>query len=527
MRHWRIWLITAIFVFGYTALVVNIYNLQIKRGGYYLARAESQSRNLDYFNSLRGNVYFKDRNNNLIPAAINKEYSVIYGVPKEITDPAEAAALLSPILKQPVDQIEAKFIKPDDLYELLLAKASSEEVAAVQNLNLPGVYIDNQRFRFYPFGKLASHLIGYVGPNDINGTFEGYYGIESRYEAALNKQENVTLTIDRNIQSQAEQILKNLVENFSASGGTVIVQEPKTGKILTMANWPDFDPNNYSESPIKNFLNPAIQSVYEPGSVFKILTMAAGVDSGRITPDTTYYDSGSVTINDKKIENWDKKAYGRATMTNVIEHSINTGAVFAERQTGHDFFYNYILGFGFGSLTGIDLSGEVAGDLRNLKSSFRDINFATAAFGQGVSVTPLQLINAFSAIANKGVLMKPQILDGTPSEELRRVILEETAGQISAMMMSAVEKAEVASITGYEIAGKTGTAQVPDFKNGGYTENFIHTYVGFAPVSNPKFTVLIKLDKPRGVTLAGATVVPAFRELVQFLLNYYNIPPDA
>ena len=306
----------------------------------------------------------------------------------------------------------------------------------------------------------------------------------------------------------------------------MIVQDPKTGKILAMAGYPNFDPNVYSHSKVDYFLNPAVQAIYEPGSVFKIITMAAGLDSGKITPKTTYYDSGSLTLNGYTIKNWDLKAHGTKTMTEVIEGSINTGAAFAESKIGHDLFYNYLIKFGFDDATGIDLPGEIRGNLDNLKHDSRDINFATASFGQGVAVTPLLLVNAVSAIANGGVLMKPYIAADADPKVIRRVISSEAARAIIEMMVSAVKKAGVAQVPNYTVAGKTGTAQVPDFKSKGYADEYIHTYVGFAPAWDPKFVILIKLDKPQGVSLAGLTVVPAFKELAQFILNYYNIPPD-
>src|SRR3989344_1794610 len=272
-------------------------------------------------------------------------------------------------------------------------------------------------------------------------------------------------------------------------------------------------------------MNPAVQAIYEPGSIFKVITMAIGLDSKKITPDTTFVDTGSVTLDGRTIKNWDLKAHGRVTMTNVIEQSINTGAVYAMQQIGKDRFYNYVKQFGFQSLTGIALPGEQAGSLGTLKTSFQDINFATASFGQGVAVTPLQLITAVSALANGGQLMRPYILSNVEPQVVRRVISEEAARQVTEMMVSAVKKAEVAQIPHYRIAGKTGTAQIPDPKNGGYLESYIHTYVGFAPATQPKFVVLFKVDRPQA-PLAGATVVPAFRELTEFLLNYYNVPPD-
>ena len=293
-----------------------------------------------------------------------------------------------------------------------------------------------------------------------------------------------------------------------------------------MASAPNFDPNNYSEYSVENFLNPTVESVYEPGSIFKVITMSAGIDAGKITPETTYYDSGSVTLNGRTIKNWDNKAHGTQTMTQVIEQSLNTGAVFAQRQTGRGDFYKYVEQFGFKDLTLVGLPDEVSGNLINLEKNIRDINFATASFGQGISVTPIELISAIGAIANDGVLMRPFLIEGTAPQVLRRVISQETADQVTAMMVSAVKNAQIAQIPNYKIAGKTGTAQVPDFVRGGYTHQVINTYVGFAPATDPKFIILVRLDKPEGAPLAGLTVVPAFRDLAHFILNYYNIPPD-
>jgi len=261
--------------------------------------------------------------------------------------------------------------------------------------------------------------------------------------------------------------------------------------------------------------------------------MSAGIDSGKITPDTTYTDTGSFTANGRTINNWDLKVYGLQTMTGVIEQSINTGAVFAERTTGHDIFYNYLIKFGFNQPTNITLPGEVRGNINNLKNpNGKDIDFATASYGQGVAVTPIELISAISAIANGGVLMKPIILRDDKPQIVRRVVSSDTANKVVQMMVSAVEKNIIAAIPNYSIAGKTGTAFVPKFGNKGYnTDQVINTYVGFPASANasagkPAFVILIKLDKPFGAPLAGQSVVPAFRELTQFLLNYYNVAPD-
>lgn len=522
-------------------LIFNIYTLQIKKGEYYSARAASQHRLAGFLEPRRGNIYFTDRNGNQIPAAITKAYPMIFAVPKEINDPLSAAAALSPILGLPEEKLLAYLDKPGDPYELLIRKASSGQVQEVRELGIKGIYIDEENSRLYPFGKLASHILGFVGPTAEDDRPIGRYGLEFFYNEKLEGEagrlendrivdpvdgKNIHLTIDSNIQTRAEEILLGLIQKYKAEGGMVIVQDPATGKILAMGSYPNFDPNNYSDYRLKSFLNPAIQSVYEPGSVMKVITMAAGLDAGKLTPETTFVDSGSLTLDGRTIKNWDLKAHGKVTMTEIIERSINTGAAYAGKLVGKDLFYNYLVNFGFGTLTGIKLPGEVSGSLENLKRNARDINFATAAFGQGVSVTPLQMISAFSAIANKGVLMEPRLLAEENPKLVRRVISEEAARQATDMMVSAVKKATIAQIPKFDIAGKTGTAQIPNFQTGGYSDEFIHTFIGFAPAYNPRFIILIRIDKPYGAPLAGLTVVPAFRELAEFILNYYNIPPD-
>jgi len=539
--RFRLFLVTFFFASLYSLLIYNIYDLQIVNGEKYSALALSQHRMSGFLQSQRGDIYFTDRNGKEIPAAINKDFPVIFAVPKDIADPEFVTAGLSGALGIKSDELFSMLNKGEkDEYELLIKKASNDQIEKVRGLNLRGIYVEPENSRFYPFKNLASQLLGFVGTSAEDPLLKGKYGLELYYNDELAGEEgelgtskmvepvagkNIYLTIDSNIQTRAEEILFNLIQKFNAEQGMVVVQEPKTGKILAMGAYPNFDPNDYSEYKIGNFLNTNIQGIYEPGSVMKVITMSGGLDAGKLTPDTTYYDSGELTLNGFTIKNWDKKAHGKTTMTEVIEQSINTGAAYAQKLLGKDLFYNYLVKFGFGTKTGIGLPGELGGSLGNLKTSSRDINFATAAFGQGVSVTNLQMINAISAIANGGVLMKPYLRKEQEPTVVRRAIGEEAAREITKMMVSAVKKAAVAQIPKFDIAGKTGTAQMPNFKTGGYLEEYIHTFTGFAPAYNPKFTILIRIDKPN-VILAGSTVVPAFRELAEFILNYYNIPPD-
>lgn len=536
-------LITPIFL-AYALVIFRLYDLQVLQGNQLLARAGSDYLALKFLRANRGAVYFTDKDGNLLPAATNKNFPLVYAVPAVIDDSQEAANALATMVQKPVKDLQDSFANKKDLYEPLLHRADAELAKKISSLEIKGVYVDDEPGRFYPLGELASQLLGFVSPKSEGVGDVGSYGLEAFYENILKGRhgeivggkvsrpapgKDLILTIDANIQIEAGRILNKLVKERGAKGGTIIVMDPKTGKILALENNPSFDPNDYGKFPLTNFLNPAIQQIYEPGSVFKVLTMAAGIDTKKITPDTTYYDTGSITLNGWTIENYDLKTngpYGKATMTNVIEHSINTGAVFAQRKMGREIFADYLKRFGFSEKTGVDLPSEIKGDLRRLSPKERDVVFATASYGQGIAATPLEVINAIAAIANGGVLMRPYLNSELKPQEIRRVINSDTAKQITSMMISAVDKAKVAQIKGYSVAGKTGTAFVPDFKRGGYTENVINSYVGFAPTNNPRFIVLIKLNEPEGAPVAALTVVPAFRDLAQFILNYYNVEPD-
>jgi cell division protein FtsI/penicillin-binding protein 2 len=526
----RFLLLTLIFGVLFGLLGLNLYTLQIQKGEYYFSKVQARSEALAQLQMRRGQIFFTDRYENRITVGFNKDYPVIYGVPKEISDPRKTAEALSPVLDLSVEELAGYLDDPKSLFHMIAEKATPEQLDAVEKLDLTGIYQDTKQYRFYPFERLGSQTLGFVGLNKDTSEPKGLYGAEKQYNDALGDGHDIELTIDRNLQAQAEEAIAKLVADHKAVGGNIIIEEPKTGKILAIADYPDFDPNNYKNYPIKDFINSATQLVYEPGSVFKPITMAAGIDAGILTPETTYTDKGYITLNGKKITNWDHKAYGaNTTMTTVIERSINTGAVFAQQKIGRKTFYEYLKSFGFGVKTGVDLPDEVTGSLANLeRKNAQDIDYATAAYGQGTSVTPLQMVNAFSVFANGGLLMRPYLNADSEPFVVRRVISEDTARKVVEMIRSAATKGGVATVPQFNIAGKTGTAFIPDLTRGGYLpDDFIHTFIGMAPASDPKFVILVKLDKPETEKeLAALTVVPAFRELATFTLNYLNVAPD-
>ena len=573
MKNFRISFFLVFIFFISSLILYRLFILSIVRHHAYSRTAQAQNENISNVLA-RGNIYLSDKNSNSILAAVNKKYPLAYIVSTDIL-PAEkekAADALTGILDINREDLIEKINFGSSALRVVARKISNERVEAIKNLKIKGVGVSYESDRFYPGDSIAANVIGFLGYNG-EGKRSGQYGIEEYYDLTLFGKEpnppesftvtnslsviqfmrdmiigrektaqsefdrpaDIVLTIDKNIQNFVEDKLKEILEKWQADKGVIIVQEPKSGKIIAMANWPTFNLNAYASSRAGSFLNGAIQDIYEPGSSFKPVTMSAGLDLSKITQQTTYEDKGFVNIAGYTIRNFSEKVFGIQTMTQVLEKSINTGTMFVENLIGDDNFLNYVVNMGFGQKTGIDLSGAVSGDVANLYSG-RKINYLTASFGQGIAVTPLQLINAYSTIANGGKLMRPYIADRiikdggeeiiTKPEIISIPISEKTAIKLQSMLVGVVDNGfDKARITGYDIAGKTGTAQMPNRK-GGYSEDeFIHNFVGFAPAYNAKFTVLIKMDKPKGIKFAADSLSPTFKEIAAFLLNYYNIPP--
>ena len=351
----------------------------------------------------------------------------------------------------------------------------------------------------------------------------------------------LVLTVDRNIQAMAEEELARSVAEYQAEGGTIIVMDPRTFGILAMASLPDYDPGKYYDFVDRSpppFEDPAISYQYEPGSVFKIVTVAAALDSGTATPDTVYYDGGEIEVGGQVIMNASRRAYGNQTITQALVESLNVGMAWLSTKMGADTFYQYVWGFGFGQPTGVDLEGEVPGQvwLPGDYEHWHDSNLGTNSFGQGLAVTPLQMATAVATVANDGTRLRPHIVarrtdpDGTvfvsrPVTE-GQPISAETARQLTEMMVQVVEEgAEKAKVDGYRVAGKTGTAQIPI--PGGYDkESTIASFAGFGPVDDPQFVILIKLDRPKTSAWAIDTAAPAFSRLASRLFVALGIPPE-
>jgi cell division protein FtsI/penicillin-binding protein 2 len=561
----RIFLLLSFLTAFIGLIILRLFNLQVLNHNYYQEVASGQHGYEKTILPKRGDIYLSRTNEDPLLVSTNITKSIVYAVPKEISDPAQVAAKLGPLLDMSGTDIINRLASGNPNYLVLKKQLNDETADQIQALGLAGINLEKEVLRFYPEGNLASHVLGFlgfsgdarVGQYGIEGKFErklagesGIEGIESdiagRWIAFAKRDFNpsrdgddIYLTIDSAIQFKAQEVLAKTVNEHSADSGSVIVLNPETGAVMAMASFPDYNPNIYNEvENIGVYSNSVLAANYEPGSVFKPITMSAALNEGAVTPETTYEDTGVVELDDYAINNSDNKSYGIQNMNDALEKSLNTGLVFVEQQLGHKQFQKYVKKFGFGDLWNIELPGEVIGNIDNLDKR-GDIFFATASFGQGISVTPLQLVAAYTALANGGKLMKPYVVDrivhsddteeNTFSEEREQVITPKTAATISAMLVNVVENGhgKRAAVPGYYIAGKTGTAQVPFVDRAGYDpEKTIGSFIGFGPVDNPKFLMLVRIDNPEGVRFAESTAAPAFGEIASFILNYLQVPPS-
>jgi cell division protein FtsI/penicillin-binding protein 2 len=561
---WRISLFMGIILMAVIVITARLYVLQVSSHESFQALADSQHTLSKDLVPKRGEIFFRDKSG-LFPAAVNRGLKMAFAVPNEIEDKLETARRVSEILQLDRMDVQDRLSRPNDMYEVLKHKLTDEEADAIVSLKAKGIYLTDEYFRYYPSGELASNVLGFVGWRDEN--FSGRYGIESYFEDELkgvsgeitqNRDasgrwistgiqnlvkakdgDSLVLTIDHAIQYEAEKILSGSISKNDADSGSIVVLEAKTGKVLAMAINPTFDPNKYAETEdLNSYRNTIVSDAYESGSVFKPLLMAAALDSELVNPNTTYTDTGIVKEAGYSIRNSDLKSNGVQTMTQVLEKSLNTGVIYVEKLLGNKNFAEYVKRFGFGEQTGIGLISEASGNLNNLKNLRSDIQFFTASFGQGISVTPIQLVSAYGAIANKGILMKPQIIDKivhadgssevVQPQEVRRVISENASKQAAQMLRSVVVNGhgKRADVPGYAVVGKTGTAQVANQGSRGYADGInIGSFAGFAPEKDPMFVILVRMDNPKSVEWAESSAAPAFGELMKFILEYYNIEP--
>ncbi len=532
-------------------IVYRLISLQFGvNTAYFAATALTEYRYQVTTRPPRGEIY--DRHGVLL-ATNAIEYEIGLS-PVLIYDREGTAQKLSEATGIPVEELLADMSQPSP-YVLLVRPAPAAMGQRVLALNLDGVVVSPLTRRFYPHGSLAAHVLGFVALDDV-----GYYGVEGYYDDVLAGQIGVTdqsripfeaapgegwrpgadlyLTIDSEIQYLAESTLAAALETTGAESGTIIIMQPRTGEILALANLPTFDPNRFASEDEARFDNPAISYQYEPGSVLKVLTMAIALEQGVVEPTSTYNDTGMIEVGGVEIYNWDRAAHGVVDMTELLAKSLNVGAATLSLKLGPTRFYAGLEAFGLGHPTGVDLASEIGGTLRKPgNANWFESDLGTNAFGQGLAVTPLQLVTAVAAVANDGLLVQPHILtrrvDADGSETtfepmvVGRAISPQTAHTLAAMLADALEReASNALVPGYRIAGKTGTAEIP--LPGGYDpEKTIASFIGFGPLDDPQFIVLVKLDKPTSSRWGSQTAAPVFSQLVQRLVVLMEIPPDA
>ena len=554
-------------------VILRLFILMIMQHGFYTALAAGSHEVYAQLFPTRGDVYIQDsRTGEEYPLAMNQDLFTVFADTRLIPDinVAEdvAEALAEAFAYEDERKLEVfyQLQKEDDPYEPIEQRVDRSIVDQLREKDLPGIGFARTAHRFYPEGNLGAHVVGFVGKTE-DGSDIGQYGIEGYWQHELGGQggffsgersaagfwiplagrssqeavdgSDLLLTIDRTLQYRSCEKLRAASEEFGATSASMIIMNPNTGAIRAMCGTPDFDPNTYNEvESINVYNNKTIFTPYEPGSIFKPMAMAAAINEGALTPESRFFDSGSTDgICTKPIRNADLKIYEQVTMTEVLENSINTGMVHTVEKVGKEKFIEYIDRFGFGVKTGIALDSEEEGNVSTLginKKDKVDCYTATASFGQGITATPLQMVAAYGAIANGGTLMQPYVVeevrhadgrvDRYGPREVRRVLDKRTAQLVSGMLVTVVDSGHAggAKTDGYYLAGKTGTAQIPG--TGGYTDETNHSFVGFGPVDDPEFVILVKFEKPRS-RFSASTAAPVFGDIARFALQYYQIPP--
>lgn len=552
------------------AMVCRLFYIQVVNHKFYQAQALGQQAGFAEIRGARGQIFFDNSRESkgrsgasqFKSLATNEEKWIIAAIPRQVKDKEEFSKTLSQYFKDhfgELDQLDESSIAAkldiSPLYVVIKKGVSKQQANALQDLKVTGMTLEKTYIRRYPESALASQVLGFVGGENV-----GQYGLEGYYEDILQGKEGIKeekrglnllndadesylngsdiySTIDYNVQFQAQALLQEAKENIDIESGQILVLRPDSGRVIALANYPLFDPNTYfKEKDLKVFQNSAVQKIFEPGSIFKPFIMATALNEGKISPESVFHDDGSVKIGPDTIYNFGREKYGDQSMSGILEKSINTGAVFLSQLISHQTFINYLDKLGFNDKTGIDVQGEVYSRNERLKTG-SDFGYATASFGQGIEMTPIQLASAFAIFANGGRVVKPhvvqKIIHGADELEIKQeikkpIITEKTATDVTQMLINVVEKGfgSQARIEHYYLAGKTGTAEVPiENKKGYYTDRTVQSFIGFGPALKPQFLILVKLDNPK-VPKSSLSAAPIFKKMAQYLIDYWQIPPD-
>lgn len=548
-------------------LVSRLYYIQVVKNEAYANQADRQY--IKKGNALydRGSISWSLKDGTPVSAATLKTGYTITVEPKKIEYPEDVINALSGILPFDEDKLISTVEDKEDSYSEIGKRVDEETAQRIGALNLKGVGEVKERWRVYPSGKMGANILGFTGFNEDGKTVSGRYGLERYYNDVLSRESselyvnffaqvfsglngalfasentegNIVTTIEPSVQAELEKKLASVVTSWNSDLTGGIIMDPSTGEIYAMALNPTYDPNDFSKEKNSNvYGNALVDRVYEMGSIVKPLTMASGIDAGVVTPTTRYNDQGFVIVNGAKVSNFDGRGRGDVSMQTVLSDSLNTGVAFVTQKLGNEALTEYFLSLGFGEETGIDLPGEVHGLVNNLNSP-RDIEHVTASFGQGIALTPIEMVRALSALGNGGYLPNPHLVkrieyaDGSSKEltydEREQVFKTETSEQITRMLVKVVDEALLkgtVKIPRYSVAAKTGTAQMAKEGGGGYYDDrYLHSFFGYFPAYKPRFIVFLFTVYPKGAEYASHTLTMPFIDLVKFLINYYEIPPD-
>ncbi|HEY0964499.1 MAG TPA: penicillin-binding protein 2 [Candidatus Paceibacterota bacterium] len=550
-------------------LVVRLYYLQIMQAEAYADKAERQYVHTTSDLYSRGSILFTAKDGEKISAASVQAGYLLAANPSHISDPSAFCEQIRAHLTIERDLCVERASLPNRTYVELENQLSNEAAAEIEAMEIDGALLYRNQWRYYPGGSMAARSIGFVGYTDKDGSeLRGKFGLERQYDEVLFKKREVlsvnffaelfsnvgdmvnensdaektgdiVTTLDPNVSRLLDKVLLETNELYQSKQTGAIIMDPNTGAIYAMNVVPSFDLNKREDATIEEFRNPLVEDVYEMGSIIKPLTVAAGLDAGVINAGTTYYDPGCIDLSDYTICNFDHKGRGTVPMQEVLNQSLNTGVSFIANKMGKDRFREYFLNYKLGVETGIDLPNETHGLIDNLNSP-RELEYATASFGQGIALTPVETIRALATLANGGKLVTPHLVDrieyedGTVKDimypEGDRVLKEETSEEISRMLTIVVDDAlrggQVA-LPNHTIGAKTGTAQIADPDHGGYYEDkYLHSFFGYFPAYEPRFIVFMYTVEPKGVRYASETLTDPFMEITRFLINYYSIPPD-